>query len=247
MVPSRFARWMPLLLISAACGAAESPEAINPIAPAPSTQHSTGPTPTSVPRGSLTIRGVITERTVSGGSQPLARANVNAWVDTGGLGYSYMWANGASFSGGDGRYELTALPGGALVIADAYKEGYVQPCAAPPLRMNEDFVVDIELVPKALVSASSASVSNRPGFRSISGVIYEMTPDGKRPLANAFVDYEPIMDSPAATTVTDENGRYLLCGIPNDQVATIGTAVNINRVAYVDVPPGQTTADVVIP
>lgn len=247
MVQSRFARWAPVLLISAACGATQSSEPLSPVAPTATTQRNPVPTPTTVPRGSWTIRGVITERTAAGGSRPLPRANVNAWVDTGRMGYSYMWANGAQFSGADGRYQLTALPEEAMVIADAYKEGYVQPCAAPPLRMNSDAVVDIELVPKALVSASPDSVRNRPGFRSIGGVIYEMAADGKRPVANAFVDYEPSMDSPAATTYSDTDGRYLLCGIPMDATATIGSSVNIQRVAYIQVPPGQTTADLILP
>ena len=188
---------------------------------------------------------MITEKTGSGAGRPLVGANVNAWVKTGRMGYSYMWANGPRLSADAGRFELSGLPASARVIVDAYKAGYVQQCAAPPQVMDADATVDIELIQRSLVSAEA--VHNRPGFRSISGVVYEKTSEGRRPVADVLVDYEPVMDSPAALTVTDANGRYLLCGIPNDEVATIGSSLGISRVVYVEVPPGQTTADLVIP
>jgi hypothetical protein len=190
---------------------------------------------------------VITERTASGAQRPLA-AQVNAWVDTGRFGYSYMWANGPRTSGSDGRYELTMLPESARVIVEVYKEGYFQQCAAPPVQMTADAAVDVELIPRALVSASPDSVTNTPGFRSISGVIYENTPSGRQPVPGVFVAYEHTESSPGATTLSDVDGRYLLCGIPNDLPAVIGTSTGINRVVYIEAPPGQTTGvDLVLP
>ena len=248
MVPTRSSLWLLFLLLSAACGATDSGRALTPTAPGPAAELTSNiPTPTTVPRGGFTIRGVITEQTGSGAVRPLVGANVNAWVDTGRLGYSYMWANGARFSADGGRFELTALPDSARVIVDAYKAGYVQQCAAPPQLMAADTTVDIELIPRSLVSASPEAVRNRPGFRSISGVVYKTRPEGRRPVAGVFVDYEPVMDSPAALTVTDANGRYLLCGIPHDEIATLGSSLGISRVVYIEVPRGQTTADLVIP
>jgi hypothetical protein len=249
ILPSaRQGRWLLLLLFSAACGATDSGQAATPTAPGPAAERTfSEPTPTTVPRGGFTIRGVITEQTGSGAVRPLVGANVNAWVDTGRLGYSYMWANGARLSADGGRFELTGLPDSARVIVDAYKAGYVQQCAAPPQIVAADATVDIELIPRGLVSASPEAVRNRPGFRSISGVVYENTSGGRRPVAGVFVDYEPVMDSPAALTVTDANGRYLLCGIPQDEIATLGSSLGTSRVVYVEVPRGQTTADLVIP
>ena len=248
MILTRSSRWLPPLLLSAACSATDSGQALTPTAPGPTAERtSNGPTPTTVPRGGFTIRGVITERTASGAERPLVGANVNAWVDTGRMGYSYMWANGPRLSADGGRFELTGLPDSARVIVDAYKAGYVQQCAAPPQLVDADATVDLELIPRSLVSASPETVHNRPGFRSISGVVYKNTSDGRRPVAGVLVDYEPVMDSPAALTVTDTNGRYLLCGIPDDEVATIGSSLGISRVVYVQVPRGQTTADLVIP
>ena len=86
-----------------------------------------------------------------------------------------------------------------------------------------------------------------PGFRFVSGVIFENTPTGKRPLPGVDVDYEPVMDSPAARTFTDANGRYLLCGIPADNSADIGAGFN-GRAMYAMARPGQTTGvDIVFP
>ena len=138
----RRASWVLVLLTAASCSGVESSETLNPIGP-DATPPNNAPTP---PRGGRTISGVITERTASGAQRPLA-AQVNAWVDTGRFGYSYMWANGPRTSGADGRYELTELPDSARVIVEVYKEGYFQQCAAPPVQMTADAAVDVELDP----------------------------------------------------------------------------------------------------
>ena len=46
------------------------------------------------------------------------------------------------------------------------------------------------------------------------------------------------MDFPAARVVTDDDGRYLLCGVPDDQAATI-CAVSPSGSGCRTVPPGQ--------
>src|SRR6185312_8223490 len=81
----------------------------------------TGPPPT--PTGSSAVAGIVTERTPLG-DRPLSRANVNAWIQTGTFGYSYMWANGPRLSDTQGRYELAGLPGGADLQMQVYKDGY---------------------------------------------------------------------------------------------------------------------------
>jgi hypothetical protein len=55
------------------------------------------------------------------------------------------------------------------------------------------------------------------------------------------------MDSPAAFTFTDASGRYLICGIPAESPAVIGTAVK-GVARYATAAPGQTTGvDIVFP
>jgi hypothetical protein len=232
-----------LAVVPLGCGAS----ALTPTAPSP-LQAVTGPFSPGSTTGSNTVGGVITEMT-SQGSRPLGGVSVSAWVDLGRSGYSYMWANGARATDPNGRYQLANLPEGASVTLQVWKEGYVQQCAAPTFKAAGDTMIDLRVVSKALVSADPASVSPpAAGYRNISGVVYENSSDGRRPLAGAFVDFEPFEDFPAALTLTDPQGRYLLCGIPEGTPAELGASVNINRIAYVTVAPFQTTGvDIEIP
>ena len=197
----------------------------------------TGPLPT--PTGSSTVVGIVTVRTPLG-DRPLSGANVNAWIQTATFGYSYMYANGPRLSDVDGRYELSNLPEGAELQLQVYKDGYVQQCAAPPLVVvGGQMHMDLQLVARANVSASADTVPlSAPGFRLISGIVYELTNDGRRPAPDAFVDYEPTEDSPAAVTRTDAAGRFLLCGISQTRTVTIGASNGFNRAGYQQVPPG---------
>jgi hypothetical protein len=160
-----------------------------------------------------------------------------------------MWANGERRTDGSGRYALTELPGSAIVIVNAWVNGhdYVQQCAAPPLRMEADTTVDMQLVSRENVSSNPDGIPLAPGFRFVSGVISENTPGGRRPVQGKLVDYEPYMDSLAALTFTDANGRYLICGIPADSAAVIGAAFK-GVAKYATAAPGQTTGvDLVFP
>jgi hypothetical protein len=156
------------------------------------------------------------------------------------MGYSYMWAHGPRLTDGAGRFELPNLPQGASVQLQVYKEGYVQQCAAAPFVATGQHRLDAQLVRRENVSAARDSVPpSAPGYRLVSGVVYEITSEGRRPAPQAFVDYEPVMDSPAALTYTDALGRFLLCGIPQAGRATIGAALSVGRrYAYREVPPG---------
>jgi hypothetical protein len=231
-------RFAALILVSviglAACDQPHSPSAVSTPTSAPSPRTGSPPTPA----GSATVSGIVTERTPLG-DRPLSGANVNAWIQTGTFGYSYMWANGPRLSDAEGRYELSHLPEGAELQLQVYKDGYVQQCAAPPLVVGGQMRLDLQLVARANVSASGDTVPpSAPGFRLISGVVYELTNDGRRPVPDAFVDYEPSDDSPAAITRTDAAGRFLLCGISQTRMVTIGASISLNRVTYQRVPPG---------
>jgi hypothetical protein len=195
------------------------------------------------PTGAATVSGFVTEA-----ASPVAGANVNAWVDTGTFGYSYMWAHGPILTDAAGQYRLTGLPGQARVWLQTYKSGYVQQCAAPQLTIGAegDTRVDVQLVAQSKLSDSGAQPSPA-GFRSVSGVIFENADGGRKPIAGAFIDFEPTMDFPAATTFSGADGRYLLCGIPEEKSADIGVGFR-GRVTYVTVPPGHDAAiDILLP
>jgi hypothetical protein len=204
------------------------------------------PTATSAgPRvltGPFTVAGIVSD-----GARPIEGANISAWIDQGRSGYSYMWAHGPLLTDAAGRYQLTGLPAEVKVWLQTWKDGYVQQCAAPQVTLLSDTRVDLQLVSKANLSASTLQTPAE-GFRSVSGVVYENTEAGKRPVAGAFVDYEPLMDFPAAITVSDAAGRYLLCGVAEGRAVDIGASLGIHRIAWVSVPSGQSTGiDITLP
>ena len=183
-----------------------------------------------------TLSGVVTERTVSG-VRASARAFVNAWIQGATGGYSYWYRHGQITADDSGRYRLPLIPSGTTARLQVWKDGYVQQCAAPPLSLQRDMNLEAQLVARAALSSSIASVpAPSPGFRNVSGIVS----DADGPIAEAFVDYEPLMDFPAAFTFSDHAGRFLLCGLPDAESITIGVGV-AGRGAWVTVPPGQNT------
>ena len=238
-----------LLLISAA--ACSGPDA--PTTPSAPQALVTTPTPNGpnadqpvLPTGPYSVSGVVTD-----GVSAIAGANVNAWVRWACSppsvrcgGYSYMYLHGPVLTDSSGGFRLTALPAGTVWV-DTFKDGYVQQCAAPELTVHGDATVNLQLVAKANLTASTNQPPT-PGLRSVSGVIVETTPVGKQPVAGVFVDFEPVADSPAAVTISDAAGRFLLCGLPQDRAVDLGVGLR-NRVTYVSVPPGQTDIEILLP
>ena len=209
-----------------------------PTSPSPPLVQRPGMSALPIPAGIYTLSGVITETSPQAG-RPLSGISVNAWVQTTTVGYSYMFAYGPRLTDAQGGYELAGIPAGARVRLQLSGQGYVQQCAAPEVHVNYSSRLDAALVPRASVSSSRGSVPpSSPGFRQISGVVYDVTVQGRRAVPDAFVDYEPIADSPAAVTFTDAQGRFLLCGIPEAGNSVIGASIGAGRFGYVTVPPG---------
>ncbi len=201
--------------------------------------HTTPTTPgiagsSSFPAGPYVASGAVTDAV-----GPIVGANVNAFVITSGIGYSYMYAHGALLSDGGRHYRMTDLPGGAHLWFQVYKDGYVQQCAVPSVTIEGDLTMDLALVAKSNVTASATQAAP-PGWRWVSGTIVENTATGKEPVAGAGVDFEPLEDFPAAVTYSDAAGRFALCGLPQNESVTLDAGLG-GRIAYVTVPPGQTT------
>ncbi len=108
--------------------------------------------------------------------------------------------------------------------------------ADPPGTIN----LDIQLTLDADVT--SAPIAPIPSTRTISGFVFRNTGDGRQPLANGFVDFEPGWDFLAAWTRTDSSGHYLLCGLPTSEIY-LGAWVPTFNGTYVTVNPG---ADAVV-
>jgi hypothetical protein len=233
-------------LLLAACSSSQRATPIGPVAPSsttPTAPVSAVSAPLSgVQPGLSALSGHVTEDSV-----PIPGASVNAWVQqSDGFGYSYMWKHGPIVSDQAGRFELTGFPQGVTVQLEVWKQGYVQQCASPQVTISGDARVDAQLVLRANVSATPRA--SDAGGRSVSGVVVQTTNGVKWPVANAFVDYEPVMDSPAATTYADSEGRFLLCGIPIDKPARLTASAGDGALGEVTVPAGsQTPVEIVLP
>jgi hypothetical protein len=199
----------------------------------------TAPTPPANDRVTRSISGFVRETTPQG-AKPVGGVTVFAWVELGAPGAgSLSGIAGYSTLAGEttdssGHYILANVPDGAAVTLQLSKAGYVQQCAAPTVEVRADATLDLQLVARANISADPsgvAPVDRTP--RVVSGVVFESTPSGRQPIAGAFVYFEPLLDFPAATTTTDANGRFFLCGISNTQYASFGASAGVNRVAYV--------------
>ena len=230
-----------IALVTIACGHDRTAASGSPTAPTP-----TNPAPTPA-TGYLTLSGTVTEP-LQQGSRPLPGVSVNAWVQQISWGYSYWWANGSQTTDAAGGFRLPSIPAEATVQLQVWKDGYVQQCAAPSVTMRSHLQMDVQLVSRANLSALPESMApSAPGFRSVSGAVVERTAAGTQPVAGVFVDFEPVMDFPAATTFSDATGRYLLCGLPDGQTISLGAGLG-NRVAYINVPPGRTSGvDILLP
>ena len=183
-------------------------------------------------RGTYTISGQVTERNATG-DVTSAGAYVNAWIQQSNFGYAYWYRHGQIVADDSGRFRLPSVPAGATAQLQVWKDGFVQQCAAPLVTIQSDVRIDGQLVALDKLSVLSPP-EPAAGFRHVSGVVSD---DGK-PIAGAFVDYEPIMDYVGAFTFTDKGGRFLLCGLPMNQTVTLGVGFE-GRAVWVEVPPGQ--------
>lgn len=153
--------------------------------------------------GSRAISGVVRGRTAAG-TQPLAGAFVWAWVQMASSGYS----RGRVETDASGNYRISDLPP-ALILLQAWSAGYDQPCGSLVELTAPSATADIELV-----AETNPVVMPEPPAPALYGVVYEDAAGGRKPVSGARVFFETSMDLVAATTTTDEQGRYTLCRLP---------------------------------
>lgn len=135
-------------------------------------------------------------------------------------GSTYLIGNGPGIkSNEDGRFEVLA-PGDSRVLMMASKQDYVRPCSVfIDASANSSF--EMELVPQVRLDADNPPPPvSSTGSAVTTGIVYEQTASGRQPVAGAFVSYVSSTSWwddgwTLANTVTDRNGRYVLCGLPN--------------------------------
>jgi hypothetical protein len=138
-------------------------------------------------------------------------ADVNLWVQTDGFGYSYWWANGPMQSDGLGKFVADVPKSEVDVFAS--KEGYVQPCGVH-MAVTEDAEVRVEMQSIASLQSINPLRPQLSSEPSVSGVIYEDTPNGRKPVAGARLWAGDPMGINYATTVSDLAGGFYLCRLP---------------------------------
>jgi hypothetical protein len=186
----------------------------------------------AIPGQTATVAGVV--RDSSG--EPVSNAGIRV------ISFS---ARQHSQTDSSGNYRLVVPVNIGSVHIGAWKQGYAQQCAVEATPAGNPHVeVTLTLHDRIEISGLPA-VTQR---RRISGTIYETGARGRRPLAGAWVGWEPVHENPAADTLADAQGRYALCGLPTGHIdGLVAIAPTENRFTYVSVQPGMdATVDIEI-
>lgn len=168
-----------------------------------------GPTFLATPGVARTITGTITELGLQG-QQPVAGARIDVYLYGSG-GRSGHWMS--DVTGADGRYELWGIFTNAIAVLYASKGNYLQPCVHQ-VTVTNDMSLDIEIVQRTAGTEANAAARRGTG-PFLTGVVFEQLADGTRvPIPDAMVWIGGDMTPLGATTITDPDGRYLVCGVP---------------------------------
>ena len=152
---------------------------------------------------------------------PIPNASVNLWVQLeSGSGYSYWWKHGPLSSNDLGLFEAPYLPYSHVSI-DVRKDGYVQPCAVTRFIRSDVSGVRVELMPVSAFDVVSAPRPQLAVEPSVTGVVYETTATGRRPIAGARVWLVDGIDNVLATTMSDRSGGYFVCNLPTAAWLTV--------------------------
>jgi hypothetical protein len=145
-VITRLAVGASLALLAAGCG---SGPASVPSAPTTASTPGVFGSPLPVSSGPYGISGLVAE---SGRS--IAGANVNAWVDQGNFGYSYMYVHGALLTDGSGRYRMTGLPAGVRALVSKANLTPSTTPSAPGFRSVSGTIVEMTAAGKQPVAGA---------------------------------------------------------------------------------------------
>jgi hypothetical protein len=194
-----------------------TPSSCPSASPAPShraTPYPGLPSSTFFPTPCVTHRttGIITELGPLG-QRPVEGARIDVYLYSSNRSGHWM----SDVTEADGRYELWGIFTNAIAVLYAGKgDGlYVQPCVHQ-VTVTSDMSVDIEIVPRSAGGAAANAAARRGTGSFLTGVVFGQGPDGTRaPIPDAMVSLDGDMAPLAATTITDADGRYVLCGIPS--------------------------------
>ena len=216
-----------LLLVSLpACGSGPT---VAPLAPSTASPPAVNPLPSGFPApvsGPHTVQGDIFDAQVG----RIGAVDVNLWVQQARFGYSYWWANGRLTSNADGHFTAPNIPDSQITIL-AVKDGFVQPCAVTA-DVAHDRVVNVEMIATTRFDGASAPRPVAATGPIVNGLIFESTPEGRRPVPGASVWVENGFELAFATTRSDRGGSIFLCNLPTDAF------VYVTKTGFNDVSKG---------
>jgi hypothetical protein len=177
----------------------------NPVSSAPTPVVAPAPTPSAIVSGTVWIH-----RTT--GVTRYADGRIFGWVQQPTRGST----TGPVPTDADGRFSFT-VPQGAQVRLQTAADGF-QPCQVV-VRANTDVTQDIHVIVDRQQLGSHLPAELLARTPVLSGVVYEDATEGRRtPLVDVRVSLDSLdgLGFVAATTLTDADGRYILCGLDND-------------------------------
>jgi hypothetical protein len=204
---ARAAALIGALTITTALGTAacdHSAPSAPPLSPSqPSPPVSPNPVPNPVNQ-IATVSGVVWLHD-AGGVKPYASVNVWGWVQMDRSGYRI----GPVTSGVDGRYTLT-VPLGALLRVQVAAAS--QPCVTAA---TGNATHDVHIIVDPAQLGAHLPMELLADTPTLAGMVFETTVQGRQPVSGVRVELDMLdgMGDVSATTLTDSEGRYVLCGL----------------------------------
>jgi hypothetical protein len=147
---------------------------------------------------------------------------------------------------GSGRFSFT-VPQGAQVRLQGSLTNAYQPCQVV-VRADTDVAHDIHLVVDRQQLGAHLPAELLARTPVLSGVVYEADGDGRRtPVADVRVELDGLygLGWVAATTLTDADGRYILCGLADEPSTYVFASKSGYRLFESNVTlNGNTTLDI---
>jgi hypothetical protein len=189
-----------LLLVMSACG--EEPLSL-PTAPTVPAVVAPPPPSTRTVTGSVWLYSPTAP-------QPLAGVDVGIWLERPRSARSV----GSVKSDSAGRFSFET-PSDALVRLYTRPQGLYQPCLSA-VRVDRT-----EATIRLVAESHLLQARDWPDFaveRLLSGTIFEASPTGRLPSADAWVQVDGAMGDgrPLADTRSDANGRFVVCGLEGE-------------------------------
>jgi len=165
--------------------------------------------PQSVLPPDATVTGLVLLHD-AGGVRPYANIDVSAWVQTGNSG----WRTPRVITGADGRYNFT-LPAGALIRVQVNTLAAYQPCVTQIASVGSNASLDVHVIADPTELGAHLPSELLAATPTLSGTVFETTALGRQPVPGARVQLDMFsgLGDVSAQTLTDSDGRYVLCGL----------------------------------